>query len=90
MFTYWKAMGHNDKTEGRGGMHIVGIFVNKEDAEAAAVGQGVWGHDGEVTGVCVYENYREFSGFDITDNTEEIKKQALGKLTEKERKALGV
>lgn len=38
-----------DKTEGKGGRRSLGLFLHRPDAELAAKGRGVWGHDGTVS-----------------------------------------
>lgn len=84
----WQVMGSNEHNPRSS--HLVGYFVNRWDADLAAEGVGEWGSKGSVQEINlkiqVYESFEEYEKTAV-DNEREA---ALGKLTEKERKLLGL
>lgn len=76
-----------DMTEGRGPMRTIAAFRKEDDVYACAKGRGVFGHgDGEVVTLSVYENLADWKvGYD-----NEIRRAALNKLSQEERKVFGL
>lgn len=76
-----------DSTEGRGPMVPIAHFLKKEDAELAARGRGVMGYgDGDVKVIPVFESIKDWKD----NKKEELRQQALAKLTTEEKRALGL
>lgn len=70
--------------------YVIGYFLRERDATQASVGKGWYGGDArirpEVLNIQIFESYKEFE-----DSLVENKKQAaLSKLTEEEKKLLGL
>jgi len=101
--TIFTARGEIDQTEGRGGYRKLGQFLTEKEAMAAAKGEGVMGHDGDVkredVDVVVYHD--PDTGEIVTrrlgdrvlvefEDPKVIRANALAKLTPKEKKALGL
>jgi hypothetical protein len=86
----WGVYSNTDLMEGRGSDILVGYFTNYSDARLASEGRGVMGTAAEIRqeniSVSVFESYSEFEGLD----TLKIKERALRKLTDQEKKALGL
>lgn len=101
--TLYKAYGvyeQLDKTEGRGGERLLGLFHSEADAIVAARGRGVMGLPGDIRQVSVLSKDGGITGFifNPNDNVIEIqppdldmiKKNALSKLTAQEKRVLGL
>lgn len=91
MLKVWGAYSNTDKTEGRGGMQLDGLFTKEEDAKKRAKGQGVMGYgDGNVKEVHIFESYEEYR--DITDKERraKLRRSAMAKLTTQEKLVLGL
>lgn len=87
MQTVWAAKKNADLTEGRGPMVIIALFSDEVSARSAARGWGVMGvGDGEVTPMFVYNTYREY----VEEKDNEIRNRALAKLSEEEKRTLGL
>ena len=87
MMKIYAAMENTDSTEGRGHMRTFAYFVHKQAALAACKGRGVMGcGDGEVKEIEVYDSINAWE----QGKKEEIKQNALKKLTDQERKVLGL
>lgn len=85
MIHIWGARINKDLTEGRGPMEIVGYYIHKPDALKRVQGCGVQGvGDGDVIPIQVWET------FDECENVTKLRKDALGKLSIAEKKALGL
>ena len=95
----FEVMGNTDTTEGRGPMKVVARFTNREAAtlyvKSKAYAQWcVMGYQNEKTDLnnireatlTILERVEELEQMEL----EELKARALAKLTEKERKALGL
>jgi len=82
----WAAREEIDKTEGKGGSRIFAYFKKKEDAQQAAKHKGVWGQDGEVEPIYVHSSFAEWQAH----INQELRQRALAKLTEEEKRALGI
>lgn len=82
----WAAREEIDKTEGKGGSRAFAYFKKKEDAQQAAKNKGVWGQDGEVEPIYVHSSLAEWQAH----INQELRQRALAKLTEEEKRALGV
>lgn len=86
----WGVYSNTDSMEGRGSDILVGYFTSYSDACLAAEGRGVMGTAAEIRkediSISVYESYSEFEDLD----TKKIKERALNKLTNQEKKALGL
>lgn len=69
---------------------LFGYFTNYDDAIECSKGKGWWGADGTasktVIHIKIYESRTEFDGV----TTEDEKKAAISKLTDRERKLLGL
>jgi len=75
-----------DLTEGKGGMVVIGYFLNQADALYATKGWGVMGYgDGEVKELNLYSSVEDWEKHEKL----KLKASALAKLTLEERKALG-
>lgn len=86
MKTIYVASKNMDSTEGRGPMVPVGYFTKLHDARLAVRGLGVMGvGDGDVDEVILHETFGEYQ----MDINEKLRRTALSKLSEAERKALG-
>lgn len=88
-FSVFESLVNSDLTEGRGPMKHVAYFTNRSDAERSVKGWGVMGvGDGEVkqTEVVIYDSFAEY----FRPKYEELRKQALRKLSREEREALGI
>jgi hypothetical protein len=87
MKTIYRAVRNADQCEGRGPLVSIAYFSEESDAKRAAKGQGVMGHgDGGVEVIHVFDSLKEWN----VEKQQELKRQALNKLTPDERKALGV
>ncbi len=91
--TYYNA----DMTEGRGPMVLDKIFTNRVDANAYIDTKfGVMGRPGpwsnQKYGDWTVQEHRLFDSLDdaAKDHDREVRKRALGKLTDEERKVLGI
>lgn len=90
MIEVWLAQQNSDLIEGRGSMVTKAAFTRMEDAERAAqmldgvmgVGHGSVAH----APLKVYESLDEWEG----DRNSEVRARALAKLTDAEKKALGI
>jgi len=99
---FFEVMKNSDRTEGRGPLLGTGIaFINKDDAVTFAESKeyadrwGVMGtpggeHDVWEREVVVFNDYAEFNREYPQHERERLKRQALKKLTQEERVALGV
>jgi hypothetical protein len=83
--------------EGRGSDVVIGFFKELEHAKLAAKGQCVMGRDGDIASITVPVIYTQDGIFMIGDKVREryvdpaeIRKNALSKLTEEEKLALGL
>jgi hypothetical protein len=81
----YAAIINSDLNEGRGIPIIIGIFKHKRDALRAGKGQNTQGSDGEVKEYTVWPSFNAYSIL----NDHEIKKKALAKLTDEEKRVLG-
>lgn len=92
---------HGDSGSERGGLGpIIGFFSSRNDAERFAKGQGWWGSNGVVrerSAIVIDDQIYLLERPDPIDldrkaeiKTLEIKKQALSKLTEEEKRALNI
>ena len=65
----------------------VGYFTHAADGTRATKGTGWWGSDGTVRPVelVVYDTFEEYKG----EKESQLRQQALDKLSDDERKALG-
>jgi hypothetical protein len=72
---------NSDRIEGRGCPVVLGYYAKSEDARAAAKGQGVWCRDASVETIVIQDSY---------EDKEAAKKRALAKLTEEDKRALGL
>lgn len=72
----YEAYTNSDLTEGRGHKVTIGYFVNKIDAEKAAVGKGVMGYNAHVTPAnvkfVVFESYEEYEA----EHMENVRKKS--------------
>lgn len=88
--TCYKAFTDNRGADGRGppNIKVIGYFVNLSDAEEAAKGQGEWGSNGEIEHVelTIFETFKEF----LDHKEAEERKAALKKLTDREKRLLGL
>jgi len=86
----FEAYTDSDLNEGKGHKVTIGYFTNQADAYKAVQGKGVMGSDGNVSShvidIKIFENYEEY----IVVSDEKIKQIALGKLSEVEKKVLGL
>lgn len=95
---YYELTYNSDGTEGRGHSVVAARFVNKDDAVAVCNDPRYWKKHGvmgtkmdpkyDVREVCapLFESAADFWNYDV----EEVKKRALAKLTDAEKKALGL
>ena len=78
---------NQDSTEGRGPMVPIAYFEKRADAQIAAKGQGVMGAgNGEVNEVMVFASIAEWH----EGEDDKLRKSALSKLTDAEKRALGI
>ncbi len=96
--TFFEVLGHTDTTEGRGPMMVVARFTKKNHAHLCIKSKEyskycVMGYQSpndinnvRGTTINVLESFDEFEDYKL----ENIRKTALSKLTEKEKKALGL
>lgn len=95
----YEVRGETDTNEGRGGTYLVGYFSNSTLAAEAAESKGVWGSPGSVSpvslvevlfidGTRVYYPNKPINLVNIT--TDELKARALAKLSDEDKKVLGV
>lgn len=90
----------HDKNEGRGGSSLVGYFHVQEDAAEAAKDKGVFGTPGRIAlmqmlsmdgGRTGYAFQLDGAGIKcVMPGQKQLKRQALAKLTDEEREALGL
>ena len=86
MIEAWGVYQNSDPMEGRGVPLLKNMFFNKEDALKDAKGRGVMGYgNGDVERHIIFENHEEST----KSYRDELKKQALAKLTHEEREVLG-
>lgn len=81
---------NGDSVEGRGPMIRIAYFDNHQEAVECAKGKGVMGvGDGDVRHehLVIYETFKEF---ELCDKEVQTKKQALAKLTDEEKRVLGL
>jgi len=95
IFTAFKVTASADKNEGRfGGIETVGVFFTSEAAERAAKGQDVMGTDGKVESVqaIMGENGNAYEVGRVLRMVPdaELREQALAKLTDEEKRVLGL
>jgi len=95
---YYELTYNTDGVEGRGADKVHARFVNNVDAIAVCNDQRYWGKYGvmgtrydpknQVREVCapLFESVADFWNYD----EDEVKKRALAKLTDAEKKALGL
>jgi hypothetical protein len=83
----FEASHNSDSAEGRGRSVHDGYFVHKKDADRAAKGKGCMGTAGDVDDVelIIFDTYEEFKG----EKDNQLRTQALNKLSAEEREALG-
>lgn len=87
MKTVYAAQENEDTTEGKGRMRTVALFDTKDAALACAKGRGVMGvGDGDVTVVQVFSSMRDYE----ENNDTAMRKKALAKLTDYDKKLLGL
>lgn len=93
----FEVFANSDSTEGRGRTICIGIFTNRENAEARARGQGVMGTNADVKSstakVVHFSGEIYLLGRNVEksfDPTEELRQRALSKLTPEEKKVLGL
>jgi hypothetical protein len=86
----FEAYTNSDLTEGRGHKVSIGFFTHQSDAVQAAKKRGVWGSDASVekatVKIRIYESFDEYKN--ATD--ENIREKALSKLTDDEKRVLGL
>jgi len=95
IFDAFKVTASVDKNEGRfGGMETIGVFFRRAEAEKAAKGQDVMGTDGKVErvqAVMALDGHAYMIGVRVDRTYDDIvRAKALAKLSEREKKALGV
>jgi hypothetical protein len=95
---YYELTYNSDGTEGRGYSIVAARFVNKDDAVAVCNDERYWKKHGvmgtkmdpkyDVREVCgpLFESTADYWHYDV----DEVKKKALAKLTDAEKKALGL
>lgn len=78
----------NTSEDGRGPSTSIGYFTHQHDATNAVKGKSSWGGDGTVNPktITIYDSLKEYNNH-VTDN---IKKAALAKLSDIEKKALNL
>ncbi len=93
----YEATTNSDSDEGRGSTVTLGWFLTLEDAQKCAKGKGVWGADGRVVthhkevALCGEKVFLLGSEVQKTyQDPKKIRDQALSKLTEEEKEALGL
>jgi hypothetical protein len=98
LITVWEARGLIDTSNDRGGSCSLGYFLDKESAVLMGKGRGYWGSD-ELPIERRMATTDGISGYVITDITkitvnkdvnEAHRKLALAKLTEADKKLLGL
>lgn len=99
VYTVWSAKEDTDKTEGRGPLTLIGYFHDKRDAEIASIGKGVMGWQGSVGSVDIFSVDGGKTGYPITlgdpvpvtdPGFADRRAEALAKLTEDDRRILGL
>jgi hypothetical protein len=102
--TIWEGRGENDTNEGRGGTHTVGWYLTEAEAIEGVKTEGVWGQPGKVKSHKVLRQIMADSNFgqyiywaieklNVVPNkeyVESLRKSALAKLTDEEKRVLGV
>lgn len=77
-------------TDDRSGSQFVGYFTNEDVAKSVVKGKGWWGSDGSVRAIDIdikiFETREEFDGVSMEDE----KAAALAKLSDHEKKLLGL
>lgn len=94
--TVYEARAEIDHEEGRAGTRVMGHYEMERDAREAVKGQGIFGGPGHVeekSAIWISDN--EFyvvpgSHPEMLDGRDKVRIRALAKLTEEERKVLGV
>jgi len=82
--TMWEAWINDDDIEGRGEMRLVARFMNECDAETFAKGRNPVGYR-----VCPVVVFSTLDAYQDAYN-DEIRRQALNRLTTEERRVLGL
>ena len=104
MITIWEGRGENDTNEGRGGTHTVGWYLTEAEAKVGVEKEGVWGAPGSVKShkalkqVVADSNFGEYKYWlvelvNVVPNkeyVETVRKNALAKLSDEEKRVLGV
>lgn len=86
----YRVIGNSDDIEGRGSSIDIAYTTNELTAKKIAKGRGVMGRDASVQPFSkVYKLYGTFEEFE-EDRKKTIKASALNKLTDEEKKALGL
>jgi hypothetical protein len=104
IITIWEGRGENDTNEGRGGTHTVGWYLTNAEATEGVKSEGVWGGPGTVKshqalrqvmpdsnfGQYIYWKIEKINVQSNKDYVESVRKSALAKLTDEEKRVLGV
>lgn len=103
LVTIYEGRGKKDTDEGRGGTRNVGWYLTEAEAIVGVKGAGIWGQPGTVRTrdvlkrICqdgrieYYDLYFiEIKSVDVEKAEEEARKAALAKLTDSEKKVLGL
>lgn len=99
MVTVYKGIGQVDQNEGRGGTRIVGYYLTLDEVVKAVENEGVMGTPGRFTVETALRKEAadgEYCYFIISPITisnfdmEKVKREALNKLSDLEKKALGL
>lgn len=77
---------NTDKIEGKGGVYITALFSTLDEAQKAAKGHGTWGSDATIRELSVHESYESY----VASENDSLRQRAISKLTDVERKALGL
>jgi hypothetical protein len=76
----------NTSCDGRGPDKVIGYFEMEDSAQRIVKGKDAYGGDGRVRPVEFYESINDYEN----NNPQTIKKRALAKLNDAEKKALGL
>ena len=96
-----KVTGDTETCEGRGPRYVVGYYLDYEVAYRAASGKGVMGGPGYIEEVTVNVVSYKNNGVDVMrvlgeevhteyEDPQDVRERALSKLSDKEKKALGL
>jgi hypothetical protein len=99
--TIWEGRGDVDMNEGKGGTRLVGWYLTEAEAKEAVKQEGCWGSPGFVRGYQVLKQklsnnevqYWKIERLEVQahfDYTNQVRKSALAKLTDEEKRVLGV